>query len=45
MMMTKDYWKELPLRCRISEKERFNYIMNKIENKTTNSTETQSNGE
>lgn len=27
----KDYWIKLPLKCRISEKERFNYIMSKIE--------------
>lgn len=26
----KDYWKDLPMRCRMSKKERFNYIMAKI---------------
>lgn len=37
--MAKDYWNELPRRARTSARERFNYIMNKIEGGST-STET-----
>ena len=38
--MAKDYWRELSRRAKLNPRERFNFLMNKIENGlTTNSSE------
>ena len=33
--MAKDYWRELPRRAKLNPRERFNFLMNKIENGST----------
>lgn len=44
--MAKDYWRELPRRAKLNPRERFNFLMNKIENgSTTNPSEEKGNGE
>ena len=44
--MAKDYWRELPRRAKLNPRERFNFLMNKIENgSTTNPSEEKGNEE
>jgi len=41
--MAKDYWADLPEKCKHSKKDRFNYLMDQIKGDSTSTTPASSN--